>query len=85
MTVGISSTNVHLRVGETSGHGRARRAGADDQHIHGIVHAGLSITRRSMPRPAPEMQCGVPLACLIFGILCDAKPTSKARCQTQPE
>jgi hypothetical protein len=42
MTVGISSTDVHLRVGETSGHGRARRAGADDQLIHGIVHAGLS-------------------------------------------
>jgi hypothetical protein len=49
MTVGISSTNVHLRVGEISGHGRARRAGTDDQHIHGIVHAGLSLTRRSMP------------------------------------
>jgi hypothetical protein len=51
----------------------ARRAGADDQHIHGIVHAGLSLTRRSMPRPAREMQCGVPLAFLIFGILSECE------------
>jgi len=53
----LEAEDVHPRVGETPGHGRAGRAGADDQHIHGIVHAALSCICPSMPRSALEMQC----------------------------
>ena len=34
----FEAEDVHPRVGETPGHRRAGRAGANDQHIHGIVH-----------------------------------------------
>ena len=53
----LEAEDVHPRVGETPGHGGTRRAGADDQHIHGVVHAALSCTTRSMPLSALEMQC----------------------------
>jgi len=76
---------LHLRVGETQGHRRARRAGADDQHIDGIVHAGLSLIRRSMPRPPPEMQCGVSPAFLNFGILSERKISAQGKNRIQPE
>ena len=48
--------DAHLRVGEAPRHGSARGARADDQHIHGIVHAGLSCSWRSMPRSPPKTQ-----------------------------
>jgi len=53
----LEAEDVHPRVGETPGHRRARRACANDQHIHGVVHAALSCTWRSMPLSALEMQC----------------------------
>jgi hypothetical protein len=55
----LEAEDVHLRVGEAPGHRSTRRAGADDQHIHGIVHAGPSLhlvqhasigSRDAMPR-----------------------------------
>ena len=53
----FQAEDVHPCVREAPGHRRAGGAGADDQHIHGIVHAGLFLTWRGMPRSALEMRC----------------------------
>ena len=45
----FEAEDVHLCVGETPGHRRARRAGANNQHIHGIVHAGPSLVGCNIP------------------------------------
>jgi hypothetical protein len=45
----------------------------------GSFIAGLSLTWRSMPRPAPEMQCRVPPAFQNFGILSERKISAQGK------
>jgi hypothetical protein len=63
---------VHLRIGEAPRHGRTGGTGADDQHIHGIVHTGLSSTWLSMPLSALKMQCGNRLETWTRELVADA-------------